>query len=252
VQKRSSRRTALLTCVALLLLPAAAGAARLGERTLREGMRGADVRSLQRHLTAAGYSTAVDGRFGPRTKRSVMGFERNEQRRVNGVVSPADARALQAVTQESPEDTESPDTPTTPAPSEEARLTADGLAVAPASAPPEVQAVIEAGNRIATKPYRLGGGHGRWNDSGYDCSGSMSYALRGGGLISRPHDSTEFMRYGRSGRGAWVTIYANSGHSYMIVAGLRFDTSARRRTGSRWTDRSRSSRGYTARHPTGF
>ena len=82
--------------------------------------------------------------------------------------------------------------------------------MAPASAPPEVQAVIAAGNEIATKPYKYGGGHGRWNDTGYDCSGSVSYALHGGDLISRAHDSGEFMRYGKSGRGAWITIYANS------------------------------------------
>jgi hypothetical protein len=177
-----------------------------------------------------------------------MSFESDEGRRVNGVVSRSDARAIRAAATEAAavEEEEAP------APTEEATLTPDGLAVAPASAPPEVQAVIDAGNRIATKPYKYGGGHGRWEDSGYDCSGSISYALRGGGLISRPHDSSEFMRYGKSGRGAWITIYANSGHAYMVVAGLRFDTSSRKRNGNRWTDQMRSPRSYTARHPTGF
>ena len=128
----------------------------------------------------------------------------------------------------------------------------DGLATAPASAPPQVQAIIAAGNRIATKPYKYGGGHGRWEDSGYDCSGSVSYALHGAGLISRPRDSGEFMRYGEHGRGTWVTIRANPGHAYMVVAGLRFDTSAFRRGGSRWTDEMRSARGYRGVHPEGL
>ena len=239
---------AAATCVILLILPVDARAARFGERTLREGMSGSDVRVLQRYLGRAGYRTTPDGEFGPRTERSVMSFESAEGRRVNGVVSRSDARAVRMAAAEAEAEVEEE----VPAPTEEATVGSDGLAVAPASAPPEVQAVIAAGNKIATKPYKYGGGHGRWNDTGYDCSGSVSYALRGGGLISRAHDSGEFMRYGKSGRGAWITIYANSGHAYMVVAGLRFDTSARRRGSSRWTETSRSSRGYTARHPTNF
>jgi cell wall-associated NlpC family hydrolase len=237
---------ACFICLILLVLPVDANAARFGERTLREGMRGSDVRALQGYLTRAGYETTADGQFGPRTERSVMSFEGDDDRRVNGVVSRSDARAVRVAAVEAEEEAPAE------APTEEATLGDDGLAVAPASAPPEVQAVIEAGNRIATKPYKYGGGHGRWEDSGYDCSGSVSYALRGGGLITRPHDSGEFMRYGKSGPGAWITIYGNSGHAYMVVAGLRFDTSARRRGTSRWTETSRSSRGYTARHPTNF
>jgi cell wall-associated NlpC family hydrolase len=124
--------------------------------------------------------------------------------------------------------------------------------VAPADAPEEVKAIIEAGNKIATKPYRYGGGHGRWRDSGYDCSGSVSYALHGADLLDTPLDSTGFMSWGERGKGDWVTIYANAGHAYMTVAGLRFDTSSSKRSGSRWTETTRSSRGYRVRHPEGL
>ena len=242
---------ALLVCAVLLVVPVDADAARYGERKLKQGMHGSDVKKLQRYLTRAGYATTADGAFGPRTKRSVRRFERDEERRVNGVVTRPDARALRVVVKQARAEEPVEEAPTE-VPGEKATLTSDGLAIAPASAPAEVKAVIAAGNKIAKKPYKYGGGHGRWNDSGYDCSGSISYALRGGGLINRPHDSTGFMRYGKSGRGTWITIRANQGHAYMIVASLRFDTSARKRTGSRWTDEMRSARGYRGRHPTGF
>jgi hypothetical protein len=135
---------------------------------------------------------------------------------------------------------------------ESATLMPDGMAVAPALAPPDVAAVIEAGNRIAEKPYRYGGGHGRWRDKGYDCSGSVSYALHGAGLLDTSLDSSGFMHWGERGRGTWITVYSNPGHAYMVVAGLRFDTSARRITGSRWSATMRSPRGYRKRHPAGF
>ncbi len=108
-----------------------------------------------------------------------------------------------------------------------------------------------AANRIADKPYKYGGGHGRWEDSGYDCSGSVSYALHGAGLLSSALDSSGFMRWGAAGRGRWVTIYANAGHAYMVVAGWRFDTSALR-GGTRWTRQMRPSGGLVARHPPGL
>jgi len=137
-------------------------------------------------------------------------------------------------------------------PGEKAKLLPNGVAVPPASAPPEVKAVIAAGNRIARKPYKWGGGHARLNDTGYDCSGSVSYALRKAGLLSYSLASGPFMRWGARGRGKWITIRTNPGHAYMIVAGLRFDTSARKATGSRWTATKRSARGFVARHPVGF
>jgi cell wall-associated NlpC family hydrolase len=140
----------------------------------------------------------------------------------------------------------------TEVPGEQAELTPDGLAVAPASAPQEVKDIIAAGNKIAKKPYKYGGGHARVVDSGYDCSGSISYALLKAGLLDSPLDSSSFMQWGERGRGSWITIRSNPGHAYMIVAGLRFDTSARKQTGSRWSDEMRSARGYRATHPEGF
>jgi cell wall-associated NlpC family hydrolase len=115
-----------------------------------------------------------------------------------------------------------------------------------------VKDIIAAGNRIAKKPYIYGGGHSSWRARGYDCSGSVSYALHGADLLSSPLDSSSFMRWALRGRGSWVTVRTNPDHAYMVVAGLRFDTSARARTGSRWTERMRSARGYRARHPEGL
>ena len=112
--------------------------------------------------------------------------------------------------------------------------------------------MIAAGNRIAGMPYRYGGGHGSFTDSGYDCSGSVSYALHGGGLLSAPEDSTQLQSYGAPGPGRHITIYANAGHAYMVVDGRRFDTSARSDSGSRWTGSQRSSAGYVVRHPPGY
>src|SRR5205807_10143048 len=143
--------------------------------------------------------------------------------------------------------------PPPPPPTGRARLNPDGTVTAPADAPAVVQQVIAAANKIAFKPYVYGGGHGSWKASGYDCSGSVSYALHGGGLLSSPEDSSQLESYGSSGRGSWITIWANAGHTYMVVAGLRFDTSAQSSArGSRWTSRSRSSAGYVVRHPRGY
>jgi hypothetical protein len=138
------------------------------------------------------------------------------------------------------------------APGSKARMTANGLAIPPADAPPKVKAAIRAGNRIAKKPYKYGGGHALLNDSGYDCSGSVSYALRGGRLMSSALASTGFMSWGRPGPGRWITVRANSGHAYMVIAGLRFDTSAGKATGTRWSAQMRSPRGYVATHPPGL
>jgi hypothetical protein len=137
-------------------------------------------------------------------------------------------------------------------PGSEATLTARGLALAPADAPQEIKAVIAAGNAIAKTPYKWGGGHARYRDSGYDCSGSVSFALRAAKLLRGSLNSSGFMSWGQRGRGAWITIRSNPGHAYMVVAGLRFDTSARSIGGSRWTDQMRSARGFRGTHPVGF
>jgi cell wall-associated NlpC family hydrolase len=244
------RRTlAVLVAAALsLTVTAEAVAAGYATRTLAQGSSGSDVRALQRYLDAAGYDTTADGQFGPATRRSVMSFESAEQRRVNGRASRAEQRMVRARASAAADDQEPSDAPAT----EKAYIGSNGLAVAPASAPAEVQAIIEAGNAIATKPYKYGGGHTRWNDTGYDCSGSVSYVLHAAGLLNRALDSTGFMSYGERGRGTWVTIRSNPSHAYMIVAGLRFDTSARRQTGNRWSEQMRSATGYRARHPEGL
>jgi hypothetical protein len=112
--------------------------------------------------------------------------------------------------------------------------------------------VIAAANRITGKPYRYGGGHARFRSSGYDCSGAVSFAMHGGGLLSHPLASTGFLRWGRRGHGAWITVYANAGHAYAVIAGLRFDTSGRGESGPRWRPRHRSARHFAARHPAGL
>jgi hypothetical protein len=112
--------------------------------------------------------------------------------------------------------------------------------------------VIAAGEEIATRPYVYGGGHGSFQSAGYDCSGSVSYALHGGGLLSSPMDSTGFESYGEPGPGRHITIYANSGHVYMVVDGRRFDTVAQQEGGSRWSGSATSSSGYVVRHPAGL
>jgi cell wall-associated NlpC family hydrolase len=133
-----------------------------------------------------------------------------------------------------------------------ARVLADGTAVAPDNAPEVVKRVILAANEIAKFPYKWGGGHGAWRDNGYDCSGSVSFALAGAGLLERPLTSGAFMTYGAPGRGRWITIYANSGHIFMFVAGLRFDTSGQGRAGTRWQEETRSTAGFAERHIPGL
>jgi hypothetical protein len=133
-----------------------------------------------------------------------------------------------------------------------ARVRPDGSAVAPEDAPDVVKRVILAGNAIAKFPYKWGGGHGAWRDNGYDCSGSVSFALAAAGLLDRPLTSGLFMRYGAEGPGDWITIYANDGHVFMVVAGLRFDTSGQGRAGTRWQAASRPAGGFAVRHIPGL
>jgi cell wall-associated NlpC family hydrolase len=133
-----------------------------------------------------------------------------------------------------------------------ARVLADGTAVAPEDAPDVVKRVILAANEIARFPYKWGGGHGAWRDNGYDCSGSVSFALAGAGLLDRPLTSGLFAGYGAPGPGKWITIYANAGHVFMVVGGLRFDTSGRGRAGTRWQEAARPTGGFAVRHVPGL
>jgi hypothetical protein len=140
------------------------------------------------------------------------------------------------------------------APTPKARLLRNGMLIPPRSAPRRVKQVIAAANRIRTKPYLYGGGHARWWDpSGYDCSGSVSFALHGGGFLQSPLPSGPMMRWDAPGRGRWITVYANPGHAYAVIAGFRWDTSGDASgTGPRWHASLRGSGGYVARHPLGF
>ena len=143
--------------------------------------------------------------------------------------------------------------PPPPEPTAEIAMAPDGrTAVAPAGAPEAVVKAVAAANRITRKPYKWGGGHGRWRDSGYDCSGAVSYVLHKAGLLAASRDSTGFMSYGQRKRGEWITIYANGGHAYMEIAGLRFDTSGAGEDGPRWRLEKRSARGFVKRHPAGL
>jgi hypothetical protein len=128
----------------------------------------------------------------------------------------------------------------------------NGVALPPLEAPEEIKQIIEAGNIIARTPYLWGGGHGKWLDKGYDCSGSVSFALAAAGLLEGPLASGPLMSWGEPGPGKWVTIYASSGHVFLVVAGVRFDTSNSRVTGSRWSNTMRSTAGFVARHPAGL
>jgi cell wall-associated NlpC family hydrolase len=126
------------------------------------------------------------------------------------------------------------------------------LASPPAGVPAEVIAAFAAANSIAGLPYKWGGGHGDFDDTGYDCSGAVSRVLNAIGHLDSPLDSSALKRWGRRGRGQWITVYTNPGHAYIVVAGLRFDTSGRGGKGPRWRSERRSSRGFTARHPEGL
>jgi cell wall-associated NlpC family hydrolase len=142
--------------------------------------------------------------------------------------------------------------PTADAAISDAEVLRNGIALPPIEAPQAVHDIIQAGNQIARTPYLWGGGHGKWLDKGYDCSGSVSYALAYAGLLGGPLDSGRLMSWGLPGRGRWVTIYTNPGHVYLVVAGVRFDTSGTRSTGSRWQASMRPGGGFVARHPPGL
>jgi hypothetical protein len=137
----------------------------------------------------------------------------------------------------------------------QATLTPNGLAIPPINAPPAVQAIIEAGNEIAHLPYRYGGGHTTYEDTAYDCSGSISFVFAAAGLLNSTVVSGQLMNWGASGPGKWITVFANAGHTFMYVAGLRFDTVALAETGSRWSNRPADEpdlKTFSVRHPIGL
>ncbi len=224
----------------------------LGDRTLREGMTGHDVRVLQGYLTLAGFATQVDGSFGPATEANVIAFQLAHGMAGNGIFTYAESLVLrQAVAT----------TLATP-PVGKARINPDGTATAPAGAPAIVQAVVAAANQIIGTSYCYAGGHGSWKSSCYDCSGSVSYALHGAGLLSSPEDSTGLESYGSPGPGKWITIYADAGHTFIVVAGIAFDTAdfggpnIPAGTGPRWrsdpTGNLADGGDYIVRHPSGL
>jgi cell wall-associated NlpC family hydrolase len=236
-------------------MPATASAASYGTRTLSLGAHGKDVKSLQRYLAFAGHRVVRDGEFGPRTQRALRATETELELRADGIASTREQRAIKRAVKDPSAGGAAyvaPPPPEEVVPGAKGTVTADGFAVPPESAPEAVKDVIAAGNAIATTPYKWGGGHARWDDTGYDCSGSVSYALHGGGLLDSALVSGDFARWGSAGPGRWITIYANGDHVYMVVAGMRFDTSARSRTGSRWTMEQRDSGGFSVTHPRGL
>lgn len=228
-----------------------AGPGQLGSRVLRRGMRGSDVTTLQGDLALAGFSTSVDGRFGAQTTASVVAFQRAHGLTANGVVNAGVVRALLAAVKALQSG----------GPVQKAHINPDGTATAPAGAPPAVKAVIAAANRIINKPYLYAGGHASWNAPGYDCSGAVSYALHGGGLLSAPL-AVEFEGYGLPGPGRWITVYADSQHVFAAIAGLAFDTAdfggpnIPAGSGPRWrynpTGNLADGGNYVVRHPPGF
>ncbi len=234
--------------------------ARFGDHALRAGDSGRDVRVLQRWLTRVGVETAVDGAFGSATKASVRRYERRFDLRVDGRVSTTQADGLRKRAAAAPD----PVAATPRAAGATAPETTDGAeavigpdgrtALAPASAPQAVKDAIAAANAITRKPYVYGGGHGSFETkaAGYDCSGAVSYALHGAGLLKTPRDSSGLTTFGKGGEGKWITIHANGGHTYVVIAGLRFDTSGKGEEGPRWRTDEPFSSEYTIRHPSGL
>ncbi len=224
----------------------------LGDRALHQGMSGHDVRVLQAYLSFAGFGTQIDGSFGPATQQSVLAFERQQGLAADGVVSiPLSVKLRQVVAQVA-----------AAPPAGKTRINPDGTATAPAGAPAVVQAVVAGANQIINTSYCIGGGHGSWKSSCYDCSGSASYALHAAGLLNTSEDSTGLESYGAPGPGQYITIYADASHAFIVVGGRAFDTAdyggpnIPAGNGPRWRSdpigNLADGGNYTVRHPIGF
>ncbi|HWY17741.1 MAG TPA: peptidoglycan-binding protein [Solirubrobacteraceae bacterium] len=204
------------------------------------GASGNAVARLQSalHLTA-------DGNFGPETEAAIKRLQARHGLTVDGVVGPATWSVIGVSNEQT---LHPPRSALTGGGSSGSSSTAGGEGAGSSV----VARVIAAGDEIATRPYVFGGGHGSFQSTGYDCSGSVSYALHGGGLLSSPEDSSALESYGEAGPGRYITVYANSEHAWMVVDGRRFDTIAQQETGTRWSSSMMSTAGYVARHPAGM
>jgi peptidoglycan hydrolase-like protein with peptidoglycan-binding domain len=227
----SSRSSPVLALLAAALLALALAQA-ADAKPLKRGSHGAAVKRRQRAL----HLSPADGIFGKGTARAVRRFQRSRRLTADGVVGPATWQALGV----------GGDRPVL----KRTRLRGGGGV--PRGVPAAVLRAVAAANRIAGLPYRYGGGHRTFHDTGYDCSGSVSYVLHAAGRLSRPRDSSGLMSYGAPGPGRWITVYAHGGHAFMVIRGRRYDTTGRSETGSRWQRVDRSTSGYVARHPTGL
>jgi cell wall-associated NlpC family hydrolase len=205
---------------------------------------GAGANAVQRLQSAL--RLPVDGEFGPATVAAVRRLQARHGLTPDGVVGPATWSVLGLHSQGT----------LTPPRSAIEHLESSGSSTSSTggggASSSVVSRVIAAGDEIATSPYAWGGGHGSFQSTGSDCSGSVSYALHGAGLLSSPEDSTGLESFGEPGPGKDITIYANSNHAFMVVDGRRFDTVARQESGSRWSGSMTSTAGFVARHPAGL
>jgi peptidoglycan hydrolase-like protein with peptidoglycan-binding domain len=265
--------------------------AAFGTRMLRVGMSGSDVLALQHDLTALSFKTTATGYFNAQTRRELKAFQQRYRLVVDGIAGPTSISTLKRLlssklhiaenalaakelatgvattaTTESDAPLPAGDSGTggvglgpvgVNQPEQNANLI-DGLAVPAAGTPTRIVDMLDAANRIAFDPYIYGGGHQSFVSRGYDCSGSVSYVLHAGSLLASPLDSEQFLKYGLSGTGNWVTIYTNGPtHAYMEIAGLWFDTAAQSATNGndRWSLTRIAEPGYgkfLARHPAGL
>jgi peptidoglycan hydrolase-like protein with peptidoglycan-binding domain len=226
-----------------------------GKRVLHKGMKGSDVKALQSYLSLAGFPTGIDGQFGPATRRSVVAWEE-----ANGIV-PANGVLSTATEAQLKQDVTTAVVSTTTA--AQATLNTDGTVTPPPDAPAQVVEAIAAANSIIDTPYIYGGGHGSFTDRGYDCSGAVSFALHGGGLLDTPEDSSELESFGDAGPGQWISVYSDPAHAFVVIAGLAFDTAHYGKTfpagsGPRWLPASdvlsnlSDGGDYVVRHPDGL